>query len=555
MTSPWFGGLDLLADDDLHAVLGRLGLRVERARRSRCGRSPRSRRGPGRGRWRAAPRPAWRSRGCGRCACAGRRRCCGGPQPRGDLRVALGGVAPGGQLGVEASSSSATALHGRGGRGGVQPLTQRRGRRAGAELRGERVDVAGSNSRPGLAVAQDVLVDRQPRRDGHGARGLRAQQQRRGGRGAVAGGDDDVGARPAPRPRCRPSARAPAGRRAAACSTTARARSARRPPTAARRRGGAARAGTGAARRAPRPRRSRSRPGRLRGVARRACRRPGRRRGSRRGRSAPAARPSPRRRRCARRGGRRRAGRPCARPAWPATRSVGAWKVPTFSAREWRSAAEATLGANGSWTCTRSSGGALEQLVDRARDVDRQRGAPAPGSGGSTSPTASTRGSPPGGSAAPARIAWREARTRSLRRRRRDDQQPVPAGGELLGDAADEDVDLVLVLPRVGRDLGDREGVGHRAQDTSCARWRSRVRREDGRLGARRAPCAPAPCGPSASCRRLALVLGDELLGLLARLVVGALVVRRLHEVRARAVELAGDAVVERELAAGARRR
>ena len=47
-----------------------------------------------------------------------------------------------------------------------------------------------------------------------------------------------------------------------------------------------------------------------------------------------------------------------------------------------------------------------------------------------------------------------------------------------------------------------------------------------------------------------ARVLGDELLGRLAGLVVGPLVVRRLHEVRARAVELAADAVVERELAA-----
>ena len=37
------------------------------------------------------------------------------------------------------------------------------------------------------------------------------------------------------------------------------------------------------------------------------------------------------------------------------TRSVGAWKPPTFSAREWRSATLATLGANGSWTWHRSS--------------------------------------------------------------------------------------------------------------------------------------------------------------------------------------------------------
>src|SRR6185295_13237938 len=49
--------------------------------------------------------------------------------------------------------------------------------------------------------------------------------------------------------------------------------------------------------------------------------------------------------------------------------------------------------------------------------------------------------------------------------------------------------------------------------------------------------------------RRLApRVGGDELLGLLARLVVGPLTVRRLHQVARRAVELAGDAVVERQL-------
>src|SRR4051812_41858033 len=45
-------------------------------------------------------------------------------------------------------------------------------------------------------------------------------------------------------------------------------------------------------------------------------------------------------------------------------------------------------------------------------------------------------------------------------------------------------------------------------------------------------------------------VLGDERLGVLARLVVRALVLRGLHEVGARTVELAADAVVERELAA-----
>ena len=74
ITSPCAGGLDLLADDHLHAGLCRLRAAPPARRRSRCGRSPRSRPAPRRARSRAAPRPAWRSRGSGRCACAGRRR-------------------------------------------------------------------------------------------------------------------------------------------------------------------------------------------------------------------------------------------------------------------------------------------------------------------------------------------------------------------------------------------------------------------------------------------------------------------------------------------------
>src|SRR4051794_12902635 len=46
----------------------------------------------------------------------------------------------------------------------------------------------------------------------------------------------------------------------------------------------------------------------------------------------------------------------------------------------------------------------------------------------------------------------------------------------------------------------------------------------------------------------LTRVLGDELLGVLARLRVGPLVVRRLHQVARGAVQLAGDAVVQRQL-------
>ena len=66
-------------------------------------------------------------------------------------------------------------------------------------------------------------------------------------------------------------------------------------------------------------------------------------------------------------------------------------EVPTLSAREWRSAALDALGANGSCTWTKSSGAALEGLLDRARDVDRHGAAArADGERASTSPTAST---------------------------------------------------------------------------------------------------------------------------------------------------------------------
>src|SRR4051794_36554093 len=72
------------------------------------------------------------------------------------------------------------------------------------------------------------------------------------------------------------------------------------------------------------------------------------------------------------------------------------------------------------------------------------------------------------------------------------------------------------------------------------------------RLGSRLARRGLSRRGPAGLGRRagLARVLGDEPVGRVARLVVGALVVRRLHEVRARAVELAADAVVERQLQA-----
>ena len=57
------------------------------------------------------------------------------------------------------------------------------------------------------------------------------------------------------------------------------------------------------------------------------------------------------------------------RAIWVDTkRSVVEWNVPTFRARECRSAAEAALGANGSCTCTKSSS-ARSRSSSRVRDT------------------------------------------------------------------------------------------------------------------------------------------------------------------------------------------
>ena len=108
ITSPWLAGLDLLADDHLDAVASRPPARAPRARRrSRCGRSPRSRRGPARAPSRAAPRPASRSRGewsvcmCRSTSISGR---CG--ERAAQRRVARGRVAARGERARRSRSSS-----------------------------------------------------------------------------------------------------------------------------------------------------------------------------------------------------------------------------------------------------------------------------------------------------------------------------------------------------------------------------------------------------------------------------------------------------------------
>ena len=53
--------------------------------------------------------------------------------------------------------------------------------------------------------------------------------------------------------------------------------------------------------------------------------------------------------------------------------------------------------------------------------------------------------------------------------RRRDDRHPVPAFAELVGEPLHVAVDLVVHLPRVRRDLGDREALRHGAEHTPGA--------------------------------------------------------------------------------------
>ena len=94
------------------------------------------------------------------------------------------------------------------------------------------------------------------------------------------------------------------------------------------------------------------------------------------------------------------------------TRSVGAWKLPTLSAREWRRAALDALGANGSCTLTMSSGSAVSaSSIVRATSTGSEAVRRRAGAKGSTSPTPSTSGLP---SASSSRSSGRERSARRL---------------------------------------------------------------------------------------------------------------------------------------------
>ena len=81
---------------------------------------------------------------------------------------------------------------------------------------------------------------------------------------------------------------------------------------------------------------------------------------------------------------------------------MGAWKLPTFSAREWRRATLDALGANGSCTLTTSSASTLSaSSIVRATSTGSEAARRRVGENGSTSPTPTTTGSPSASSSRP----------------------------------------------------------------------------------------------------------------------------------------------------------
>ena len=393
MTSPCVGGLDLLADDHLDAVLLGLGPRLERARHLVVVGD----------RDRAQPLLARRGE-----QHLDRRRAVARvvgvhvqvdvdqlPRRRDRRRSAAGGAARRPRR-RPPRSASATASQPTTGAAVREALPQPRVADQPHELCRERVDVAAARTagrarrRAGSPRRRAAAPRPAPRPAPE-----RAHEQPRRGRLPRRGGDEHVGrgeqlglgvapvvehrhavAQPRRPQRARPR---PGGVKTVARQSRSRAAA-------------AARAGTAAARAAPRGRRRRCAPGRR---PRARASQLGARADhlvARRERSAPSARAWPRTTRSARRAARRSARRSAARPASRCTRSAGAWKVPTFSAREWRSASEAVLGANGSWTWTKSNGAcASTASIVRATSSGGAGGMPRrAGASGSSSPTPST---------------------------------------------------------------------------------------------------------------------------------------------------------------------
>ena len=156
-------------------------------------------------------------------------------------------------------------------------------------------------------------------------------------------------------------------------------------------------------------------------------------------------------------------------------RSVGAWKLPTFSAGETRSAALARLGRPRIVNVDDVERDRLEQAVDRTADVDGNGAAPS-GRDLRQRLTCREHGNPArpvvaredqlrlgaGRVQQPARLPHR-----LLRARRRDDRDAVATSGELAGGGRDPVIDLVVGVPGVRRDLGDRQALRRHASDAN----------------------------------------------------------------------------------------
>src|SRR6185437_2718826 len=138
---------------------------------------------------------------------------------------------------------------------------------------------------------------------------------------------------------------------------------------------------------------------------------------------------------------------------------------------------------------------------------------------------------------------YRRAPWRALRCARLSGLRAIPTGRELR--ERSRSAAWSRMQHRRARAYAEPSIGERRACSPGCGTWLSlrRLRRSTN-LGPR-----PRPAGR----RGLERVLGDELLGLLARLIVWALVVGGLHQVGGGPVELAADAVVERKLAAAHR--
>ena len=297
-----------------------------------------------------------------------------------------------------------------------------------AELGDERRLVAGLEEQAAAAVVERVLVDLQPRGDGHRPRGGGAAQQAGRGREPLRGGDEHVGRAQervdvllAGVGEAHPAAHGGAQRRRGRRS--ARGDDRRLPGQVGVERG-AGRAGRGAGPRAPPRRRAGARRRRRRGPGRPpGRRRPARGRRSAPGRRAPRAVASPRSRPGGRRGAPGRGGPASARPG----RRRAARAARGSRRRSARASGAArrstTLGAKGSWTWQRSSASCSKRASSvRATSIGIARPPARPParrpSGGSASPTARTRNPPAPSSpedrnrpSPPARTARRPSRT------------------------------------------------------------------------------------------------------------------------------------------------